>query len=304
MARRLTLVAMLAVALAGCNAVSSATTAGPEDPVTPLSVPTDTPVPGPEFSAPPGIAANGSVDTAALGRAHRAALGEQSFTWTVAFEQRALDSEVRVDGVEKRLQVGPEGAYLIRTQRSVRERQILYADDDRTYSRIVLNNRSVDRSLDTTIDYRHYLTTEQSLGTYLSTGGASIDRVDRRGQRFYRIHVTSPPEALRDGHPKQTIHNYTATAYVTASGLVRTLVVHYDYTLRNDHLAVTRRAEYDMLGETTVERPAWAGGPAPGPSSTAATDSDSPAQPTAPSTDESASARRSPNTGTGVEGDR
>ena len=245
MARRLTLVAMLAVALAGCNAVPSATDAGAEDPVTPLSVPSDTPAPGSDFSAPPGIAANGSVDPSALGRAHRAALGERSFTWTVEFEQRALDAGVRVDGVEKRLRVGSNGSYLIRTQRSVRERQLLYAGDNRTYSRVVLNNRS-------------------------------IDPVDRRGQRFYRIHVTTPPAALRDGHPKQTIHNYTATAYITPDSLVRALVVQYDYTLQDDHLEVTVRAEYDNLGETTVEPPDWAGAAVGGPANTATVDADSP----------------------------
>lgn len=245
MARRLTLVAMLAVALAGCNTVPSATDAGATDPVTPLSVPSDTPAPASDFSGPPGIAANGSVDPTALGRAHRAALGERSFTWTVEFDQRALDAGVRVDGVEKHLRVGSDGAYFIRTKRSVRERQLLYAADNRTYSRVVLDNRS-------------------------------IDRVDRRGQRFYRIHVTRPPAALRDGHPKQTIHNYTATAYVTPDGLVRALVVRYDYTLRDDHLEVTLRAEYDDLGETTVEPPTWAGAAVGGPTNTATVGDTSP----------------------------
>lgn len=259
MVRRLALVAAVAVVLAGCSAFpQSGSTTTPAETVTPVSVPTDTPDPGAGLDLPPGVSANGTVDPAALGRAHRVALRDRSFTWQAAYEQRDLDTDSIIDGVDKRMQVGDGGAYWLRTERSESEYQMLYADETGSYTRLVLNNRSADRYLENAIDYRHYLTMPGSLHAYLSTDAASVTPATVGDRTYVRVHLTSPPPTIRGRHPKQTVHNYTATAYVTPEGLVRTLVVSYDYTLRADHIAVSLRIDYDRFGETTVEQPAWA----------------------------------------------
>ncbi|WP_415378462.1 hypothetical protein [Halosimplex sp. TS25] len=261
MIRRVAVVAALAVVLAGCSAFAptdGATT--PRETVTPLPVPTDTPASGDAFAPPPGVAANGSVSPSALGAAHRRALDGRSFTWSVDHERRDLETGVTVDAVSKHLRVGSDGSYLFRTVRSPDRHQSLYAGDSGAYSRTVLGNTSTVRRLANAVDYRNYLTTSRSLQVHLLTEGANVARVEEGGQTFYRLHVTSPPPRVRDGHPKQTVRNYSATAYVTPAGLVASLVVRYDYELRADHVAVSLRADYGRVGETTVTRPEWATG--------------------------------------------
>jgi acetolactate synthase-1/2/3 large subunit len=51
--------------------------------------------------------------------------------------------------------------------------------------------------------------------------------------------------------------DYAATAFVTAAGLVRGVVVEYEYTLRGDRVAVSLRSDYRAVGETDVDRPGW-----------------------------------------------
>lgn len=259
MPRRFALMVVLAVAVAGCSAFApGGGTPTPAETVTPVRVPTDTPEPGADLSLPPGVFANGTVDPAALGRAHRAALGDRSFTWNATYEQRDRDAGAVVDSVDKRLRVGADGAYVLRTERSESEYQTLYADETGSYTRLVLNNRSVERYLENAIDYRHYLTMPGSLYEYLSTDSATVTRTTVGGSEYVRVHLTAPPASIRERHPKQTVRNYTATAYVTPDGLVRALVVDYDYTLRTDHIAVSLRISYDRLGATTVDQPPWA----------------------------------------------
>ncbi|MFC7193686.1 hypothetical protein ACFQL4_01975 [Halosimplex aquaticum] len=221
-------------------------------------MPTDTTAPGEALSPPPGVAANGSISPTALGAAHRRALANRSFTWSVEYERRDLNAGVTVDAVSKRLRVGRDGSYLFRTERSPGHRDALYANGTDAYARTVLGNASTVRHLASVIDYRNYLTTTRSLRRYLPTRGASVARVERGGQTFYRLHATAPARGIRDGHPKLTIHNYSATAYLTPAGFVRSLVVSYDYQLRTDRVAVALRADYGRVGETTVDRPEWA----------------------------------------------
>ncbi|WP_436923434.1 hypothetical protein [Halosimplex amylolyticum] len=259
MTRRFALAVALAVTLAGCSAFGPAGDAGtPRETVTPLSVPTETPAPGESLSPPPGVAANGSISPSVVGAAHRRALVDRSFTWTVEYERRDLDAGVTVDAVSKRLRVGSDGSYVIRTVRADDQRQALYADETGAYSRTVLGNVSMVHHLADAIDYRDYLTTTRSVQIYLGTEGASVSRVELDGRTFYRLHVTAPPPRVDDGHPKQTVRNYSATAYLTPAGLVRSLVVRYDYELRADRVEVFLRADYERVDETTVTRPAWA----------------------------------------------
>ncbi|MFC7140079.1 hypothetical protein ACFQMA_09565 [Halosimplex aquaticum] len=259
MSRRFAAAAALAVVLAGCSAFAPTGDAGTlAETVTPLSVPTDTTAPGEALSPPPGVAANGSISPTALGAAHRRALANRSFTWSVEYERRDLNAGVTVDAVSKRLRVGRDGSYLFRTERSPGHRDALYANGTDAYARTVLGNASTVRHLASVIDYRNYLTTTRSLRRYLPTRGASVARVERGGQTFYRLHATAPARGIRDGHPKLTIHNYSATAYLTPAGFVRSLVVSYDYQLRTDRVAVALRADYGRVGETTVDRPEWA----------------------------------------------
>ncbi|PSP63661.1 hypothetical protein BRC79_11080 [Halobacteriales archaeon QH_8_67_27] len=259
MVRTLAVVAALAVAMAGCSAVVPTDNGGrPSTTATPAPVPGDTATATPDPSLPPGVYANGSVSPGALGLAHDEELRGQSFTWRVEYERRNRDDGAVVDSVSKRMRVGPDGSYLLRTERSTGERQTVYAGETGTYLRSVFENVSTERELDYEFDHRRHLLTPQSLYRYLPSDSATVTRVRRGDRLFYRVHVTTPPLGVSNRHPKQVVRNYSATAYLTPEGLVRTLAVRYDYRLRGEAVSLSLRTEHRRVGETTVERPDWA----------------------------------------------
>ncbi|QLH84729.1 DUF7537 family lipoprotein [Halosimplex pelagicum] len=270
MDRRLALVAALAVALAGCSALSPGD-AGPTptETVTPLAVPTDAPTE--TLSPPPGIAADGAVSPGALVRAHFAALGDRSFTWRLDY-RRSVDrsapvggetaSNATVDVAERRLRAASDGSYRLTRRMTGAAGDTVYADDTGRYVRGARSNGSGYRVGDGEPDYRHHLRTGQTVVRYFSVNASTVSTVEREGRTYYRVHVTSPPRTLTEGHAKQTIRDYAATAYVTPEGLVRTVAVEYEYRLRDDRVAVSLRSEYRAVGDTEVPRPGWVTDPA------------------------------------------
>lgn len=258
MTRRLALVALVAVVLAGCSVFSpSPDASAPAETVTPAPVPTDAGTDEPNMSLPPGVAADGSLSPADLAAAHYDALGGRSFAWTQEYERGAPAAESAATTVSRRLLVGSDGSFRFDRRLSADRRGAVYADESGTYVRSRIENASERRYHERRFDYRRYLPTQQTLTRYLPTEGASVSRVDRRGREYLRIHATSPPATVRNGHAKQTVHNYTATAYVTPEGVVRSVVVRYEYTLRDDRIAVSIRENYEAIDGTTVERPDW-----------------------------------------------
>ncbi|WP_135365602.1 DUF7537 family lipoprotein [Halosimplex halophilum] len=265
MVRRLALVAVLAVTLAGCSALAPGD-AGPTpaDTVTPMPVQTDTPATTP--TPPPGIAPNGSVSPGALTRAHLAALDGRSFRWRLNYSRTVRPSgdgtaDATVDIAERRLRVDEDGSYLLTRRMTGTTGGAVYADDTGRYVRSSLANGSGYRVGGGDPDHRHYLRTGQTLGRYFPVDGASVSTVERDGRTYYRLHVTAPPSTITDGHAKQRITDYTATAYVTTGGLVRAVVVEYEYALRGDEVAVSLRSAYRGVGETDVSRPDWVAPP-------------------------------------------
>lgn len=270
MTRRVAFAVVFAVALAGCSAFAPTGDDGtPEETVTPIPVPTEAPTADEQLSPPPGVAANGSIRPSALAAAHHRALADRSFTWTLEYERRDIDAGIAVNAISKRLQVDSDGTYLLRTNRSTDRTAALYADGTGAYSRGVLNGSTRVRHLPNATGYRTHLATAQSLRAYLTTDDARVSRVERRGEPYYRVHVTVLPVPIRANHPKQTIHNYSATAYLTPAGRVGALVVRYDYTFGTDHVGVSLRTRYDRVGETTVTRPDWANETTASPTATA-----------------------------------
>jgi hypothetical protein len=267
MVRRLAVVAVLVVALAGCSALSGGSggaTPPSTETVTPMPLPTDTPVE--TLSPPPGLAPNGSVAPGALLRAHYAALDGRSFTWRLDYRrsveasgppESAAASNATVDVAERRLRVAANGSYHLTRRMTGTNGGAVYADDTGTYVLSGRANGSAYRSAGGELDYRHYLRTAQTLGRYFSVEWATLSTVERDGRTYYRIHVTHPPQTLVDGHAKQTITDYAATAYVTRDGLIRALAVEYEYRLGDDRVTVSLRSEFRAVGATTVTRPEW-----------------------------------------------
>jgi len=265
MVRRIALVALIAVTLAGCSVVSP-DDAGPTpaETVTPMAIPTDAPTE--TLSPPPGVAANGTISPGALTRAHYAALENRSFRWRLDY-RRGVERSAPVGGetasndsadvVERRLRVDDDGSYRLTRRMTGMVGGTVYADDTGRYVRSARSNGSGYRVGGGQPDYRHYLRTAQTLGRYFPVEGSRVSAVERDGRTYYRVHVTSPPRTLTDGHAKQTITDYAATAYVRPDGLVRAVVVEYEYSLRDDRVAVSLRSEYRGVGETDLSRPDW-----------------------------------------------
>ena len=268
MVRRLAVVAVLAVALAGCGAFSAGEPAAtPTETVTPIAVPTDTDAE--RLSPPPGIAPNGSVAPGALVRAHYAALDDRSFSWHLEYRRSVDESapaggqtatNATVDTAERRLRVAANGSYHLVRRMTGMTGGAVYADDTGKYVRNSLESGPGYRSDVGELDYRHHLRVGQTLGRFFSVDASTVSTVERAGRTYYRVHVTDPPRTLAEGHAKQTITDYSATAYVTGDGLVRTLAVEYAYTLGDDQVTVSLRSEYRDVGATTLDRPDWVAG--------------------------------------------
>jgi uncharacterized protein YceK len=302
MARTIAVVAALAVAMAGCSTVVPADAGErPSATVTPAPVPTDTATAERDLSLPPGVDADGSVSAGALWMAHNGVVREQSFTWQVEYERRNRDTGAVVDSVSKHMRVDANGSYLLQTERSTRERKTVYAGETGTYLKNVFENVSTERELDYEFGHRRHLLTPQSLYRYLSADSATVTEMRRGDHTFYRIHVTAPPVGVNERHPDQVVRNYSATAYLTPEGLVRTLVVRYDYRLRGEDVSLYLRTEYRQVGETAVERPDWAAelARAPAPGSTA-----TPTPSAAGQTDAATATAPSANEPTGTASDR
>jgi hypothetical protein len=95
---------------------------------------------------------------------------------------------------------------------------------------------------------------------YLSDIEFAVTSVEREGTRLYRLYSPpsrAPPAVTTDQRVKANVWNYTATAYVTPAGFVRTMIVDYELTSRPVRGFVSLRVEYTAVGETTVSRPEW-----------------------------------------------
>lgn len=253
--------AVCLVLLAGCNGLAPADSpATARDTVTP--VPADA-VETPEdalrpSALPPGIGPDGSVNVSELLAAHEAALGDRSFTWTATYNHTNVDRGFPVEASDKRVQRGPDGAFLGVTRRPHLETvRVLYADETGGYARLTRGGEGGDAREAQALDARYYVTTASHVRAYLAVSEADLATVERDGRTYYRVHATEPPEAIRYRHPSAPVSNFTATAYVTPDGFVRAMHVSYDVEIRNATNSVALRLAYEDVGETRFERPSW-----------------------------------------------
>jgi hypothetical protein len=93
----------------------------------------------------------------------------------------------------------------------------------------------------------------------LGPSNVTVETVERDGETLYRVHVPEDPS------PGPQRRNYTATVYVTPSGVVRSLFV-VDSISVGDDLDGDETSDYNVarnrytvrgVGETGVSEPAW-----------------------------------------------
>jgi hypothetical protein len=253
------LVAVVVVVLvAGCSAVSfggGRPGAGPTDTVTPVPV-TDSSTPPPTVASgrPPGVSANGTIDAEALTSAHAAYLENRTYTWSIRENSDEPD-----EGFLRRVVVGPETFSISQVQGEPRRNVSLYvnetggfirvAEADRTrYDLIRLPGRATD-----------YVFATVSIRQFFDGRTVAVSTLDRRDRTYYRLYTAGGPSPGALGPAEATIDDFSATAYVTQEGFVRSLAAEYDRVVEGDSSRVSIRYDYSRIGESTVTPPDWVG---------------------------------------------
>jgi hypothetical protein len=260
--RRRYLLVVVVVVGAGCSAVPF----GDADPgvaetVTPVPVPderaTATDPPTATGRLPPGVAANGTLDLAALVDAHRTVLGDQSFAWTVDFDTATGVSAPAGQQFRRQVRVDDESYLVDQTVPGPTPNRTLYVDDSGAFLRTEFGNGSADAVVVARSDYESYVFTRAALTQYLDSLTVDATTVERDGRTFYRLYSAGErPPAYASDQPA-LVTNYTATVYVTPEGLVRTLAVSYDRGREEMQRHVSVRYDYTEVGTTNVTRPDW-----------------------------------------------
>jgi len=267
----LTAIAVLVV-LGGCSVISSSGPPTNAAPVTPLAVPTDEP-PGaampateadagaPPLQSFPGISARRGLDVEALLSAHVEYLSTRSYTvewarWTVGATGPVAQR------FQRRVQVGDDGTYLRRDERSrYGDVTTTYVGTDAAFRRVVGEENTsvtrIHRRGGEPANQRFARLVAFELGAFFSNGYDELDVVERDGRFYARVFTTRPPPQLGEIYDAYTLRNFTATAWVAPDGYVQ--AVHYEFDLVgfDERLAVEWRYSYSDVGTTTVETPPW-----------------------------------------------
>lgn len=90
--------------------------------------------------------------------------------------------------------------------------------------------------------------------------GSRVGTTEREGARYLQLFSTNPPEYLVTIYSEYDLREFQSTIWVHPDGYVRT--VQYELTLVNgtERIDVAERYTYTDVGQTTLERPAWATG--------------------------------------------
>lgn len=259
MGRQRALVVCLIAVAAGCGSAPFADPAPtPHETVTPVSLtPAATATPGP--SLPPGVSDGGPLRTARLQYAHDAALANTTYTLVITQRITLSGTTTSTRRVLSRVTVG-ETATLATFRRSDGGvNRSLYLNGSEGYQRSVTGGNATVAAVDPADESPEVLGV-RAIQWYLSDVEFTATAVERDGTRLYRLYSSpgrAPAAVTTDPRVKANVWNYTATAYVTPAGFVRTVVVDYGLTSRPVQGSVSIRVEYTAVGETTVSRPEW-----------------------------------------------
>lgn len=268
------LLVLALVAIAGCNSIvlddgparestdtltpAPVTGTGPTGPETRTRTPVS---PGSTAASelPPGVRSSGRVGSETLLSAHREALGGVSFQGTYRRVVRDPDSSRVLERFERQVTVDPPRIQVTDTGLQSARNRSIYVDGDTVFTRVATDGGTrVSRANGTGIE-GPFLPAETMIRTMLV--GLEFERsaVERGGQAYVRLYAPpgpAPPQ-LTDEPWDPPIRGFTATAYVSRSGLVKTMYVGYEIGKPEDAREVSIRFGYERLGSATVSPPAW-----------------------------------------------
>jgi hypothetical protein len=263
--------------LAGCGGFAGGGRS--TDTVSPAPVPTDTPTASGSHW-PPGTGPEGVTDPIELANAHYEALLDRSYTTTRTAVTREADGRL-VSRTRFHGRFGPDRTrfrfvYTAEGESPVFEttpgRLELYADETRLLrSLTVRNETSRERLPPGSFSQRAGPFNERpgrAFGlrspdreAYLLLSAVEGAVVPVAGDGAYRVRAAGidQPVALETLERVEDPTNVSLTATLDANGLLRAYRLSYEATRDGQRLRVERTVSYSAVGNTTVERPAWAG---------------------------------------------
>jgi hypothetical protein len=252
---RLVLAVVTLVTLAGCGVAplggGSADT--PDETLTPVPVPaTETPAKT-SGESPPGVTEDG-VDPERLRRAHEAFLEGRSYEWELTYNQSGTLLQ-RSEFTRRAVVVG-DRFFVEQEDCTSPVTESLFVDDSGGYLRVVEHNKTRTETLQSPGDTRDYVPTGQLVERHLGGANPNVSTVERDGETYYRIHVTTPTPSAR---ALADVTEYRVTAYVTPAGFVTSMTVRYDRPRGDSLKTVSFRYNYHGLDGTTLSEPNWVG---------------------------------------------
>jgi hypothetical protein len=261
MARRLGILLVCALLLAGCSALGGA--GGGSDrfeTVTPVPVQEPDPDAG-TSTFPPGITRSGIDDLDRLTTNHLHAIANRSYVWTEwsrMREVRVNESNVVVTRSERMVVESPTvyNHSLDRIRYTVagtqRLRRSTYADGREWHQRTVDESRTsyTAGTISTDRDQFAFAATFV-IEQYFSAENTSVTRIRDASGTVYRVQNDDP------GQYGEYWSDYSAVMYVEPSGFVRRLTVSYDIDRENGTDHVAYRFGYEQRGGVTTSPPSW-----------------------------------------------
>lgn len=266
MRRALAVLAVLAVAAAGCN--GPLLDDGSEqvtDTVTPVTVAEPTPTadePTPQASLPPqGVHWNGTVNVSRVADTHERMLGALPFTVALRANETARTGNGSVVSDWRRtIRVADEDVFVVRETVGNRTTEF-YVNGTTGYSRQTTGDGERVHALrppDMNAKEVYGSRTAGYVETYLPER-TEATVVERDGRTFYRMHATEPPPSLEREVlvSVANVSNYSATAWLGPNGVVRALHVTYEYEGDGPPVRAAFRVDVRDVGVTAAERPDW-----------------------------------------------
>lgn len=255
-------VVAVVVLLAGCGAVpfgESGQPAPPSDTVTPVPVTTEGTETATDSPAalPPGVEGDGTVHVTTLREAHQQYVENRSYTWVVEYD---TGNEGFVGGVFVRRAVVGNGTFTVeQLSPGPSPNSTLYVNETGGFLRTIEDNETRYELLDIPGEHTEYVFAGDATRRFLTGLQFNVTSVERDAQTYYRLYTVDGTVPRRLTDSSGVIANYTATAYVTPDGFVRSLSVQYDRRIDGNHSRVTFRYDYSGLGDSSPTVPEWVG---------------------------------------------
>lgn len=215
---------------------------------------------------PPGLAADGVTDPLALADAHHEALRDASYTVSTSYEFRRPNGTLVGHGTSTSAVAPGRASFHTVSTRTYRDagetlglehvETATWGEDDRAVTARTRSNGSTEYRERALRPSMRPDTGSEALYTAFSAVDTTVaTQAERNGTTLYKVVTTSEPapESVYAGDA-----TYSAVAFVDSDGVVRTFRQTYRTTYGDRPAIATRTVRVDAVGNTTVERPAWA----------------------------------------------